>query len=284
MQLNVRYLQLLHNGIRRHGSGTLDMMYWILNHGVANVDVQVVKIAEAGISAYSKMPSSLNASMTDSITRAIDRTPIEIWTLILLSAIHQSLLPSSDKSLLPNIHIFNNHLEHLGQDTEETSVNFRILERSLLLLEAEDSTKHLARVNYSAVKALTLTDYPENHTHISLFTDLRLLSTLYLDPDSIQSTFPTLLLTLTHLQVPRIYVEQDRDAEVNLAFPRLQTLNINLSAQVLYRGKRPMTARHVDMRGYILDFSNWSLPSLVNIGFYGADGREADVKELLERL
>ncbi|CAG8643118.1 12325_t:CDS:2, partial [Acaulospora colombiana] len=249
-------------------------------------------------------------SIPDVITRAVDRMPIELWSLILLSAVHNSLLPSSDKSLLASIRAFNNHLE-IFRETYETYGRLQLvcsedpsfipfsavrvdigneetfvseLPGSLFSLEYAESKKLRYRVEYPAVEALAFMDNPDYCANLNLFPNLQLLSTVYLDPDHVLSTFPTLFINLTHLQVPRIYAAKDQTVEGDLAFPHLHTLNIDITAQFVYRGKGPMTSWWVNP-GNTLDCLNWSLPSLINLGFRGVDqARYSDIEDLLEKF
>ncbi|PVF99596.1 hypothetical protein CPB86DRAFT_872460 [Serendipita vermifera] len=265
---------------------------------------------------------------TSPTMKAIDRTPAEIWTLILICAIQHPLLPSSDKSLLPNVRIFNNNLE-IFREAYRTHGRLRLvcsawdeilkiyplkstywrgeqlslipfsavridigdkrtfdsqLPWSLFSLEYTEPREDYALSKYPNVGALALTHSQEDHTFIHLFPNLRLLSTLYLDPDRILSTFPNLLLNLTHLQVPRIYASNGHIMEANLTFPHLHTLRIDPFAPIAYRGASPTMSWIVDP-GSSLDCLNWSLPSLVNLGFWGV-GTDVykDIDSILERF
>jgi hypothetical protein len=107
-----------------------------------------------------------------------------------------------------------------------------------------------------------------------------------LDPDRILSTFPTSLLNLTHLQVPRIYITKGQAIERNLVFPYLHTLHIDLSAEIMYRGQAQNPHRYL-APGSSLDCLNWSLPSLVNLGFWGVNTvgyKTRDIEDITKRF
>ncbi|PVF99595.1 hypothetical protein CPB86DRAFT_796393 [Serendipita vermifera] len=251
--------------------------------------------------------------------KAIHQVPAEIWTLILISAILQPLLPSSDDSLLANIRLFNNDSEVLleahrthsqlrlvcstwdeilkryplnsvyWRGKQPSLIPFSVvrvdigdkgtfdsqLPQSLFSPWDTDPRERHAPIDYPAVEALVLTDIREDHAHIDLFPNLRLLSTPYFQPDSVLSMFPTLLLNLTHLQVPPILAY--KGVEGHLAFPRLHTLIINFCAPYLNRARPP----NWEYQRAHVDCLNWSLPSLVNLGLRNG-GHE--IEDLLEKF
>jgi hypothetical protein len=234
--------------------------------------------------------------------RAVHRIPPEIWRIILIMTISCPLLPSSNDCPFISMQLlrhdyaaqrtrgrlrlvcnsWNELIEvfpkvaywrcHIRPSFPRSVARIEILTATSIspclcppFPEMEENERPTTPVQYPYVEALVFEGSEQEQYIIDQFPSLRLLSTLFFDTDHILSAVPTLLLNLTHLQIPRIYSRPGCDS---LTFPSLYTLSINLSAASFYRGDTCPPSKY-RLSDYNFDCPKWSLPHLANLGMCG---------------
>jgi hypothetical protein len=155
---------------------------------------------------------------------------------------------------------------------------------------------------YELVEALIIFYDAGDPPDLANFPNLRLITTERFNYRHISSTNPALIRNLTHLRIPALYSK--RPPSNGLTFTSLRTFCIDFDIRSIQRyddsdddgdgdgdGDDDADNYHDD-KGFEptpdhLDFLNWSLPSLVNLGFIGETRQESvdrAIYELIERF
>jgi hypothetical protein len=132
---------------------------------------------------------------------------------------------------------------------------------------------------YNSVEVLVV-GHPANTPNLANFPSLRILSTYLLNIRYNLSRNPAVIQNLTHLRLPPMF--SDRSLSNGVVFPNLHTFCIDFFDQFDYRIDNEDEVNLDD-----LDFLNWSLPNLVNLGCFGEvieDWMNLAIYELIEKF
>jgi hypothetical protein len=132
---------------------------------------------------------------------------------------------------------------------------------------------------YDSVEVLVV-GHPASTPNLANFPSLRILSTYLLNIRYNLSGNPAVIQNLTHLRLPPMF--SDQSLSNGVVFPNLQTFCIDFFDQFDYRIDNEDEVNLDD-----LDFLNWSLPNLVNLGCFGEvieDWMNLAIYELIEKF
>jgi hypothetical protein len=255
---------------------------------------------------------------------AVGRVPVDIWENIFIYSISYPFLPSSNDSLLRETQLLDHNCEAHRQPKQiwarmrlvcifwnEILKNISVSSlywggsaTSLILRSAlrvdikeygymcpfmnsvnsgENEEKTMDKSSCQLVEALVGLNTFRDPPDLAKFPNVRLIATYNFASRHISSKYPALIHNLTHLRVPVIY--SDRLPSNRPIFTNLRTLCIDFSGEIDYR--------EFEDDGYFdatlddLDFLDWSLPRLVNLGCFGETWQNwADqaIYELIERF